>query len=248
MRWLSVRRSVTNRGDEQGMNTNSDNATLPGSDIVVFSIVRETACSECGAELWKGSFLRMENGKPLCMECADLDHLAYVPRGDTALTRRSRKYSTLAAVVVRFSRTRRRYERQGILVEPGALERAEKECLSDEEQRRIARERAAAARERQDQQYIRRFAEAVRSCFPGCPPAEAEAIAAHACEKYSGRVGRSAAAKEFDAEAIELAVKAHVRHTHTDYDRLLSQGWERHDARSAVARRVTDVLEQWGSR
>src|SRR2546425_6675606 len=144
MRWLSVRRSVTNRGDEQGMKTSSDNATLPGSDIVVFSIVRETACSECSAELWKGSFLRMENGKPLCMECADLDHLVYVPRGDTALTRRSRKYSTLSAVVVRFSRTRRRYERQGILVEPGALERGEKECLSDEEQRRIARERAAA--------------------------------------------------------------------------------------------------------
>ena len=199
---------MTNRGDEQGMKTSSDNATLPGSDIVVFSIVRETACSECSAELWKGSFLRMENGKPLCMECADLDHLVYVPRGDTALTRRSRKYSTLSAVVVRFSRTRRRYERQGILVEPGALERGEKECLSDEEQRRIARERAAAARERQDQQYIRRFAEAVRSHFAGCPPVEAEAIAAHACEKYSGRVGRSAAAKEFDAEAIELAVKA----------------------------------------
>ena len=154
---------MTNRGDEQGMKTSSDNATLPGSDIVVFSIVRETACSECSAELWKGSFLRMENGKPLCMECADLDHLVYVPRGDTALTRRSRKYSTLSAVVVRFSRTRRRYERQGILVEPGALERAEKECLSDEEQRRIARERAAAARERQDQQYIRRFAEVLQS-------------------------------------------------------------------------------------
>src|SRR5437773_1379703 len=113
MRWLSVRRSVTNRGDEQGMKTSSDNATLPGSDIVVFSIVRETACSECSAELWKGSFLRMENGKPLCMECADLDHLVYVPRGDTALTRRSRKYSTLAAVVVRFSRTRRRYDAPG---------------------------------------------------------------------------------------------------------------------------------------
>src|SRR5437867_6489013 len=165
MRWLSVRRSVTNRGDEQSMKTNSDNATLPGSDIVVFSIVRETACSECSAELWKGSFLRMENGKPLCMECADMDHLVYVPRGDTALTRRSRKYSTLSAVVVRFSRTRRRYERQGILVEPGALKRAEKECLSDEEQRRIARERASAARERQDQQYIRGFAEASDPVF-----------------------------------------------------------------------------------
>ena len=39
-------------------------------------------------------------------------------------------------------------------------------------------------------------------------------MAKHACEKYSGRVGRSAAAKSFDATAIDLAVKAHVRHTH----------------------------------
>src|SRR5256712_5823672 len=167
MRWLSVRRSVTNRGDEQGMKTNSDNATLPGSDIVVFSIVRETACSECSAELWKGSFLRMENGKPLCMECADLDHLVYVPRGDTALTRRSRKYSTLSAVVVRFSRTRRRYERQGILVEPGAVERGGEECLSGEKQLRLARERAAAARERQGQPKNPRFSRALRSPFGG---------------------------------------------------------------------------------
>jgi hypothetical protein len=214
-------------------------------EIVVFSIVRESACSECGAELWKGSFLRMEKEKPLCMECADLDHLVYVPSGDTALTRRSRKYSTLSAVVVRFSRTRRRYERQGILVESAALERAQQECLSDEEQRRIARERAAVFREREDRQYIQQFADAIRSRYPGCPDAEIEAMATHACEKYSGRVGRSAAAKVFEPEAIELAVKAHVRHIHTDYDRLLSKGWERADARSTVARKVVEVVEEW---
>ena len=75
-------------------------------EIVVFSILKPSACAECGAELWKGSFLRMEKAKPLCLECADLDHLVFLPRGDVALTRRSRKYSTLSAVVVRFSRDR----------------------------------------------------------------------------------------------------------------------------------------------
>jgi hypothetical protein len=74
-------------------------------DIVVFSIVRESTCAECGAELWKGSFLRMEKERPLCMACADLDHLMFLPSGDAALTRRARKHSTLDAVVVRFSRT-----------------------------------------------------------------------------------------------------------------------------------------------
>jgi hypothetical protein len=80
------------------------------------------------------------------MECADPDHLEFLPSGDAALTRRSRKYSTLSAVVVRFSRARKRYERQGLLVEPAGLERAEEECLAGEDKRRIARERAAVVR------------------------------------------------------------------------------------------------------
>jgi hypothetical protein len=192
-------------------------------EIVVFSILKPSACSECREELWKGSFLRMEQGRPLCLECADLDHLVFLSRGDAALTRRSRKYSTLSAAVVRFSRSRRRYERQGLLVESGALERAEEECLSDEAKRRIAREKAALAREQADQQYVVQFTESIRSRYAGCPAGEAEVIAKHACAKYSGRVGRSAAAKSFDARAIDLAVTAHVRHAHTEYDLLLSR-------------------------
>jgi hypothetical protein len=71
-------------------------------------------------------------------------------------------------------------------------------------------------------------------------------IAGRACQKYSGRVGRSAAAKEFAPEAIDLAVAAHVRHCHTTYDELLAQGWERRDARDAVREEVQAVLEEWG--
>jgi hypothetical protein len=179
------------------------------------------------------------------MECADLDHLVFIPRGDAALTRRSRKYSTLSAVVVRFSRARKRYERQGLLVESSALERAEEECLSDEAKRRIARERAALAREQADQQYVAEFTDAIRLRYPDCPAGEAEAIAKHACAKYSGRVGRSAAAKSFDAAAIDLAVKAYVRHAHTEYDQLLSRGWDRSEARSAVLDRVAEIMERW---
>jgi hypothetical protein len=128
------------------MEADDTTATEAGGDIVVFSILKPSACAECGAELWKGSFLRMEKEKPLCLECADLDHLVFLPRGDVALTRRSRKYSILSAVLVRFSRSRKRYERQGLLVESGALERAQEECLSDEEKRRIAREKGRRGR------------------------------------------------------------------------------------------------------
>jgi hypothetical protein len=219
-----------------------------GQEVVVFDILTPAVCSECGAELPKGSFLRVEKDKPLCLDCADLGHLLFLPRGDVALTRRSRKYSTLCAVVVRFSRSRGRYERQGLLVEAAALERAQKECLSDEEQRRIARDRAAVTRELADATYVAQFAEQVRSRYPGCPADEAASVAGYACEKYSGRVGRSAAARRLDAEAIELAVRAHVRHSHTEYDRLLGRGWDRGDARAAVAAKVEQMLECWRRR
>lgn len=223
----------------------SGKSSAKRDEIVVFSIVKASSCSECGDELCKGSFLRMEENRPLCMACADLDHLVFLPRGDTALTRRSSKHSTLRAVVVRFSRARRRYERQGILVEEAALERAEQECLADEEARALARERAAARRAEEDAEYVAAFARSVGELFPGCPLTERMTIARHACAKYSGRIGRSASAKELDASSIELAVRAHARHVHTSYDELLARGRGRLDSRAEVASRVEKVLHAW---
>ena len=53
--------------------------------------------------------------------------------------------------MVRFSRARRRYERQGALVEEAALQKAEEECLSDADVRARGRERAAARRIDEDE-------------------------------------------------------------------------------------------------
>jgi hypothetical protein len=36
-------------------------------DLVVFSILRDSKCAECGWELWHGSLLFMESGRPLCL-------------------------------------------------------------------------------------------------------------------------------------------------------------------------------------
>jgi hypothetical protein len=215
------------------------------NEIVVFSIVRPSECSECGRELWKGEFLRMEKEQPLCLTCADLDHLAFLPRGDAALTRRASKYSNLRAVVVRFSRSRNRYERQGVLVEESGLERAEKECLADAEIRARARERSAERREAAESEYTASFARRVAELYPGCPAPEQSAIAEHACRVGSGRVGRSAAAKELEASAIELAVRAHVRHEHTRYDELLGRGYDRFEARARVGENVEKILATW---
>jgi hypothetical protein len=217
----------------------------PSGEIVVFWIIRDSACAECGEQLGKGRFLRMEADRPLCLKCADLDRLVFLPSGDAALTRRASKYSTLRAVVVRFSRARKRYERQGVLVEESALSRAEQECLSDAAAREAARARAVDRRQERDAEYVDAFARRIGELFPGCPDDEQRAIAEHACQKYSGRVGRSAAAKELAADAVELAVRAHVRHTHTRYDELLSRGVPRDDARRLVAEGVTTRLEHW---
>jgi hypothetical protein len=81
--------------------------------------------------------------------------------------------------------------------------------------------------------------------FPFCPAARENLIAEHACRKYSGRVGRSAAAKSLDEEAVRLAVTAHVRHAETNYDDLLLKGIERRDARAKVNPKVSRTLDRW---
>lgn len=96
-------------------------------ETVVFSILRDSQCSRCKEDLWHGSLLVMESAQPLCLKCAGMGDLEYLPAGDAALTRRARKYSSRYAVVVRYSRAQKRYERQGILVEAAALKRAEGE-------------------------------------------------------------------------------------------------------------------------
>lgn len=219
--------------------------SVESKDIVVFQIIRDSKCAECGDELERGQMLRLEANQPFCLACADLSHLVYLPRGDAALTRRAGKYSKLRAVVVKFSTSRKRYERQGLLVEEPALAQAEAECIADADARARARYRAGERQALLDDQYIKRFADEVGRQYPSCPDLEREIIAEHACLKYSGRVGRTAAAKRFEPEAIELAVGAHVRHSHTRYDELLVDGLERNQARRAVAEEVDRVLDNW---
>lgn len=215
-------------------------------DLKVFISRREAACEECGKELGRHAWITLEEGKgALCLTCGDLDHLVFLPSGDTALTRRSRKHSGLVAVVLEWSRARKRYERQGLLVEAEALEQAERECKADERTRQRRRERAAARRAELDRDYIRRFAARIREFYPYCPQGRERVIAEHACRKYSGRVGRGAAAKALDEAAVHVAVTAHVRHAETDYDELVLSGIDRREARGRVAGAVSDALARW---
>jgi hypothetical protein len=211
-------------------------------DLVVISPIRDWTCAECGGS---GELLMMEDAGPLCLECADMNHLVFLPSGDAALTRRAKRASRLSAVVVRFSRARRRYERQGILVEEPALERAEAECLQDEEARARRRLRDERRRAGEDRLFQARLAREIARLFPSCPADRAEAIARHAGTRGSGRVGRTAAARALDPDAITLAVVASVRHEDTRYDELLMSGVDRAEARDSVRLEVDRVLESW---
>jgi hypothetical protein len=216
------------------------------SDLKVFITTREAACDECGDALGRRAWITLDEEKgALCLTCADLDHLVVLPAGDAAMTRRSRKYSTLVAIILQWSRARKRYERQGLLVEEEALAQAEQECLADADARARRNARAAERRAELDRDYVERFAARVRELYPNCPAGRQMAIAEHACLKYSGRVGRSAAAKQLTVAAVDLAVTAHVRHAETDYDLYLAAGQDRWEAREQVAPVVDRVLAQW---
>jgi hypothetical protein len=212
-------------------------------DLVVVIPSKGFTCAECGDT--EGNLLIMDDAGPLCLTCADLDHLEFLPAGDAALTRRSKKASRLSAVVVSWSKSRKRYERKGLLVEESALAQAERECLADEDVRARRRERDAERRASQDVEFQSRFAAEIRALYPGCPPERAEAIAGHAAVRGSGRVGRSAAARAFDPQAIKLAVVASIRHLDTDYDDLLMAGVPREEARDQIREVIDEVLASW---
>ncbi|WP_413777786.1 DUF2293 domain-containing protein [Streptomyces sp. AM8-1-1] len=110
--------------------------------------------------------------------------------------------------MVRFNRRRRRYERQGLLVEEAAPARAESACLADAEARACRRERDAARCAGEDVRFTAGLAAEIPRLFLRCPPARAQDIAAHAAARGSGRVARTAAGRSLETEAVTAAVRA----------------------------------------
>ncbi|MEV6911020.1 DUF2293 domain-containing protein [Amycolatopsis sp. NPDC051071] len=211
-------------------------------DLIVWVAVTDWTCADCGDT---GDLLFQEHEVPHCLECADLGHLVFLPSGNVALTRRAKKASRLSAVVTRFNRSRKRQERQGILVEEAALLSAEEQCLADEDVRERRRGRDRERRAHEDVEFTARFFTAITELFPGCPPERARAIAEHAGLRGSGRVGRSAAGRALAEQAVFLAVVASIRHLDTDYDDLLMAGVERQAARDRIHPAIDAVLERW---
>jgi hypothetical protein len=211
-------------------------------DLLVISSIKDWTCTSCRGT---GDFLFMEDQGPLCLHCADLGHLVFLPAGDAALTRRSKRASRLSAVVVRWRRSAKRYERVGILAEEEAIDKAEIQCLSDSEARARRRTRDEQRRAKEDRQFQTELVAEIARAFPGCPTDRAHAIAHHTGTRGSGRVGRTAAGRALDQHAILLAVEASVRHVDTRYDELLMSGVGRAEAREQVRRDVDNLMHKW---
>jgi hypothetical protein len=166
--------------------------------ILVFPSQGEGDCPYCAAPLQDSAFVTFKNDAIACVKCGGLENLEFLPSGNTALTRRANALSAFKYVVLKFSRARKRYERQGILAGPEILDQARRECEADEAARESKRQASAARREKQETTHL----------------------AAH-------------------------AFRAHIRHHHTSYDRLMSSGTDRPDARLLVAARIEETTRRW---
>lgn len=117
------------------------------------------------------------------------------------------------------------------------------EVHSEEHQTRATRRAAVAAR---DESARSTFDMELRKQFADMPAADRQQVLQRALKKRSGRVGRTS--KLGIEDKVRLAVAAHVRHMHTDYDKLVRGEASREDARRAVYGSVLEVLASWEGR
>jgi hypothetical protein len=87
----------------------------------------------------------------------------------------------------------------------------------------------------------RAIASALRHLAPHIPAHEFGAVVDHALDSP----GLRGASPE---NAAWLALVAYVRHTLTEYDDLLHQGYDKDSARFFVADELRDTLDRWGVR
>lgn len=204
-------------------------------------------CKECGKAVSEGELFvaEAEKYKGTCFSCSPFVNYTFLPPGNAALTRRSKKQSLNCGVVLAWSQRRRRYERQGQYVEAEAIEKAQAECNQDAMARAVKNKKAAELRIIQDKEYVQSFGKAIRKHYPNCPKQREFEIAQHACEKYSGRVGRTADAKKFDTLMIDLAVEAHIRHVETNYDLQFGKGRLKKEIRADLSLTIKSILASW---
>ncbi|GGD92501.1 hypothetical protein GCM10011390_09030 [Aureimonas endophytica] len=85
----------------------------------------------------------------------------------------------------------------------------------------------------------RAIAKLLTATIPRAPFLDAEAIREAAGSRHMRTLSPGA--------ALWLAIVAHIRHAHTDYDALMDEGYDRDAARFFVLDDINTMLDQWGS-
>lgn len=83
----------------------------------------------------------------------------------------------------------------------------------------------------------RAVAKAVTALLPLAPLADIEAIRTAALDRGMKTLPPTI--------AVWLATIAHVRHVHTEYDRLMDEGYDRDSARHFVVDAINATLTRW---
>lgn len=86
-------------------------------------------------------------------------------------------------------------------------------------------------------QRQRALAKALTALLPWAPYSDTEVIRAEANALHMKSLPPSV--------AVWLATVAHIRHQHTEYDRLLAEGYDRDSARFFVISKINEVLTRW---
>jgi len=99
-----------------------------------YLLSRKARCHNCDRQLVINEIVKLkhdsEERELLCAKCAGLDNLTVLKKGNAKLTRLASKYSTVKYTLLKWSELWKAYERQGLLLEPEALKKAQEELTS----------------------------------------------------------------------------------------------------------------------
>jgi hypothetical protein len=229
---------------ETGPDAGLQRGPQPDIRLAVHILSDDSTCKKCGSVIDAGEISVQEYNGATCLQCAGLDHLVFLESGNATLTGRAVKQFGRRIIVQRIYKTRPA-RRWGVLVDQQAIDRAQALCVEDAEKRAQNRVKQVAHRMKKDEEFAGKFAEKIGILCPNCPADERLAIAQHACSRGSGRVGRSASGQQLDDQAIKLAVIAHIRHVHTNYENLVYGQTEREWVRELVKPQIDAIYNSW---
>ncbi|KAK3313732.1 hypothetical protein B0H66DRAFT_606978 [Apodospora peruviana] len=160
----------------------------------------------------------------------------FVPKGNVFVTKICRKKThelrqTLYEVIDKHKKT------LGLRCPAHVLAVVEAEDVASAERR------AEAVRKR-DGVVQGKFADEILRLYPKTPTEEIPKIVKHSLTKRSGRVGTTSRL-DLD-EKVRLAVRAHIRHSHTNYDELLKETKDREASRRQIWPKLHEIAKSWG--